>query len=588
MNRVLKHIALILPLLFGLVVYVFFAFSYRYHLHYQEQLQMFLFTKDYWSDLMSRPGGLAEYLGTFFTQFYYFSWLGALIIASMLVILQLQVSLLANKLKRNLLFLPLTFIPSILFWGLLCDENFLLAGVIAAILTLLAVQFYISLKNQTARIVALILILPVLYWFAGGIFWVFGALCLILEWGYFKQLSRLQWVIIIAGFLLFVALPPFTAKHFLQYPLSRLWWGLSYDRFPVISPYPLLAIWTSLLLVPFVFKFLPVVLNKSVKVISATVMMIALIFLGNKLIHLTADWNKEEIMAYDYCVRTHNWNNVMSMANQKDPNAPLSVACLNLALCKTGKMGDSMFRYYQNGPEGLLPTFQRDFTLPFIAGEVYFQLGLLNTSMRYAFEAMEAIPDYKKSSRAFQRIAEVNLLNGEYKVAAKYLHLLQHTLFYRNWATETLQFVGNPKLIDQNPEWTSLRKYRLTDDFLFSEQQKDQMLGLLFIHCPSNKMAYEYLIAYTLLTKDLGHFMEYLPLGKDLGYTEIPAHYQEALIYVWSNKTSSLDKAPWSISDAVKQNLSKYAQIYSSNQNSESLLKAEFSQTYWYYLQFRK
>jgi hypothetical protein len=388
--------------------------------------------------------------------------------------------------------------------------------------------------------------------------------------------------------LLLVALPPLVTKHFLQYPLSRLWWGLSYDRFPVISPYPLLTIWISILFVPFVFKFLPVILKTSVKIICVTVMIIVLIFLGNKLIHLTADWNKEEIMAYDYCVRTHNWNKVISMANHKDPNAPLSVACLNLALSKTGKMGDSMFRYYQNGPEGLLPTFQRDFTLPFIVGEVYFQLGLLNTSMRYAFEAMEAIPDYKKSSRAFQRIAEVNLLNGEYKVAAKYLHLLQHTLFYKEWATGTLQSINNQKQIDQNPEWAALRKYRLTDDFLFSEQQKDQMLGLLFIHCPSNKMAYEYLMAYTLLTKDLDHFVAYFPLGKGLGYTEIPAHYQEALIYVWSNKTSRMDKTPWPISDEVKQGLSKYSQIYSSIQNPESLLKAEFSQTYWYYLQFRK
>lgn len=576
----------ILPLLFGLTVYVFFVFFYKYHLHYQEQLQMFLFTSDYWSELMNRPGGLVDYLGTFFTQFYYFSWLGALILSCMLVLLQLQVCMLANKLKKNDLFSPLTFIPSILFWELLCDENFLLSGLIAALLTLLVVQCYIFLKNPIIRMCVIIVMLPILYWLVGGVFWIFGVFCLIFEWSYFKQFSKSQWRMSIICFLLLIVLPPFITKSYLQYPFSRLWWGLSYNRYPIVSPYPLLTIWIFLLFIPFIFRFLPVEMKKNAKTLCLFVQVVFLIFLGNGLIRLTADWSKEEIMAYDYCARMKDWDKVIALANHKDPSAPLSVTCLNLALSKEGKMGDSMFRYFQNGPEGLLPTFQRDFTLPFVAGEVYYHLGFLNTSMRYAFEAMEAIPDYKKSSRAMKRIAEVNLLNGEYKVAAKYLYLLQHTLFYSRWATETLECLDNDKRIDQNAEWASLRKYRLKEDFLFSEEEKDQMLGMLLIHCNSNRMAYEYLMAYTLLTKDLNHFVQYFPMGRNLGYKEIPAHYQEALIFAWSNKSPDLNNAPWPISDAVKQSLVKYAEM--SKQGIEPQLNDHFSQTYWYYFQFRK
>ena len=588
MNKFIKHLTLYLPLLFGIVIYLFFAVTYRYHLHYQEQLQMFLFTSAYWSDLISRPGGLADYLGTFFTQFYYYSWLGALILASMLVILQLQVSMLANKVKKNVLFLPLTFIPSILFWALLCDENFLLSGLIAALLTLLATQFYSYLKNPKVRICVLFLMLPILYWLLGGVFWVFGILCFVMEWSYFKQLSKTQWVIAILGFLFFVVVPPLIAKAFLQYPFSRLWWGICYNRYPIVSPYPLLGIWLSFVLIPLLFRFIPLEFKKNGKIIFIFIQVVLFVFAGTKLIRLIADWNKEEIMAYDYSVRTKDWGKVISMANHKDPMAPLSVTCLNLALSETGTMGDCMFRYFQNGPEGLLPTFQRDFTLPLIVGEVYYHLGFLNTSMQYAFEAMEAIPDYKKSSRAMQRIAEVNLLNGENRVAVKYLHLLQHTLFYSKWATETLECVGNDRKIDQNPEWAALRKYRFTKDFLFSEEQKDQMLGLLFSHCTMNKMAYEYLMAYTLLTKDLNHFVQYFPLGRNLGYKAIPAHYQEALIFVWTNTNSNIEQVPWPINSDVKRNLSKYAGIYSSKMNVETQLYNEFSQTYWYYFHFRK
>lgn len=588
MIKITKYIKRILPLLFGIVVFLFFGFSYKSHLHYQEQLQMFLFTFDYFSNLANSPGGIADYFSTFFTQFYYFSWLGSLIIASMLVLLQQQVSFLGNKLKQNSLFYPLTFIPSVLFWALLCDENILLAGLIAAIITLASIQLYTLIKNADLRVLVGIIMLFLLYWIVGGMFWIFAVFCLIVEWICFKQFSKTQWIIIIVSFLLVVILSPLIAKIFLQYSLSRLWWGICYYRYPVVSPYPLLVIWLTIILVPLSIKFLPIGVKKNVFIVGIFIQLILISLISGYAINLSSDWNKEEIMTYDYCVRTQDWNKIITMANHKDPNAPLSVACLNLALSKSGTMGDCMFRYFQNGPEGLLPTFQRDFTVPFIAGEVYYHLGFLNTSMRYAFEAMEAIPDYKKSSRAMKRIAEVNLLNGEYKVAAKYLHILQYTLFYKQWATETLLCIDNEKKIDQNPEWAALKKYRLKDDFLFSEKEKDQMLGLLFVHCTSNRMAYEYLLAYTLLTKDLGHFVQYFPLGKNLGYKEIPAHYQEALIFFWTNTNSKLNQIPWPISTAVKNNLSKYAEIYSSKQNIEAQLYNGFSQTYWYYFHFRQ
>jgi hypothetical protein len=587
MNKITKYLERLSPLLFGLVIFAFFAFKYNYHLHYQEQLQMFLFTSDYFSNLASCPGGIADYLGTFFVQFYYYSWIGALIIAVMLVILQQQMCSLSGKLKFGSLFYPLTFIPSVLFWALLCDENFLLTALIAVIITVGFVQIYTLLRQPRLRIIAFVIILATLYWIVGGVFWVFGVLCLVVELLHFKQLTKMQWGVLIIGFLLIATASPFVAKNFLQYPLSRLWWGLSYYRYPVVSPYMLLLVWLSLILIPIIIRFLPAIKSKSTFIIVVFTQLIVLSVLCGWLIRSTADGDKEEIMAYDYRVRTQNWTAVISMANHKDPAAPLSVACLNLALSKSGTMGDCMFRYYQNGPEGLLPTFQRDFTLPFIAGEMYYHLGFLNTSMRYAFEAMEAIPDYKKSSRAIKRVAEVNLLNGEYRVATKYLHLLQHTLFYSDWADSTLLCVGNKSRIDMNKEWAALRKYQFTQDFLFSEEEKDQMLGLMVTHCPTNKMAYDYLMAYALLTKDLKHFVQYYQLGKTYGYRNTPAHYQEALIFIWANKTSQLNNSPWPIDESVKKAFSDYAKLYSAVQKDDAMALNDFTQTYWYYLNFR-
>ena len=582
MNKILKYTNLGLPLFFGIIVFWFFGFNYLYHLHYQEQLQMFLFTTDYFTDLVSLPGGLSDYLGTFFTQFFYFSWLGAFVLTALLIVLQQLLVRFAKKLNVNNTFLPLTFIPSIFFVALFCDENYLLSSLIAAILVVLLAYSYTLIRKVIYRLPLLLLLLPAVYWMAGGTFWVFTILCLIYEWK-IKQFGKFQWTIASCFSLILIILLPITSHLFLQYPLSRLWWGVSYNRYPLASPVPLLVIWVSMLIIPFIISIID---GNKHKQIYLTVQIVLLLVGGGFLVMSVADWSKEEIMAYDYCVYKQDWKKVIWFANHKDPSSPLSVTCLNLALAEDGKLGDAMFRYYQNGPEGLLPTFQRDFTSPFISGEVYYQLGFLNTSMRFAFEAMEAIPDYKKSSRAIQRIAEVNLLNDENKVAVKYLKMLQKTLFYKDWATNALSCVGNEKLIDQNPAWARLRKYRVKDDFLFSEMEKDQMLGLLYTHCLKNKMAFEYLMAYTLLTKNLNHFMNYFTLGKNLGYKEIPAHFQEAMAFIWFSKYSTFDNCSLPIITPVKQNLTAY--LRASQTCSEEEMSNRFSQTYWYYLQYRK
>jgi len=288
-------------------------------------------------------------------------------------------------------------------------------------------------------------------------------------------------------------------------------------------------------------------------------------------------------------VRMRKWDRVIKLADKKAPSSPLSVTCLNLALAKEGLLGDRMFYYYQNGVEGLLPDFTRDYTIPMIAGEVYYHLGFINTAQRYAFEAMEALPDNQKSVRSVMRLSETNLINGNYAVAEKYLHLLQKTFYYRGWATKALITMKDEKLIAQHPEWGMLRQFRAKEDFLFSEGEKDMMLGVLFSHNKENKMAYEYLMAYCLLTKDLKHFMQYIPLGRSLNYKAIPNSYQEALMYVWEKtNTNPANEIPYQVSPLIQQRVKAFESMNASQSNPDPKLFAEFSNTYWYYLQFRK
>jgi hypothetical protein len=276
------------------------------------------------------------------------------------------------------------------------------------------------------------------------------------------------------------------------------------------------------------------------------------------------------------------------MANRKSPAVPMTVACLNLALYKTGQLPERMFNYFQNGPEGLLPTFQRDFMIPMGGGEPYWYLGFGNTAQRFAFEAMEAFTDYQKSARAIKRLAETNLVNGYYGVASKYLYLLENTLFYRKWAKEARTFLYDETKIDNHPEWGEIRRFQTDKDFLFSSKEKDMMFGFFFQQHPDNRMAYEYLMAYALLTKDVRNFPDYFRLKKDFTYREIPKSWQEALVYIWGLTNNDLNAIPVPISNSVKQQALAYANTYTSMQSPEPALRNKFSKTYWYYFHFGK
>lgn len=124
--------------------------------------------------------------------------------------------------------------------------------------------------------------------------------------------------------------------------------------------------------------------------------MVAVTLFGYYYVAAGCDMDKEEAMEYDQLVRNKQWQEIIEKAEEKSPVSPFGVTCLNLALGKTGQMGDRMFEFYQNGTEGLLPEFQRDFTSPLPTSEAYYHLGMVNTAQRFTFEAMEAIPNFNK------------------------------------------------------------------------------------------------------------------------------------------------------------------------------------------------
>lgn len=581
----------LLSLLFGVAVVIFWAVPFVGGLCFQEQYQMFLFDTGYFLERIVLPGGLADYISEFLVQFYYMPVLGGAIIALLLMGIQAAVWGLMKQYgaRHDFPGYLLSFLPSIALWCAMGDQNVLLSFVVALFGALVIGWIHNRFHNRLVKVVFELVSTALVYWFLGPVVFLYAALMIGDTLKNAKQkgnvFSGIGYSVCIL--VLTIAWILLTTQT-LQYPLYRIFAGLNYYRYPgAISPLPFVVmVWAVVIpflgMIPCRQKSLQKLQQSKVVIVLSYVLVIVASWFGIK---ASFDEMTYELIDYDFLVRTEQWDKIIEKAEKKPATTPLSVSCVNLALSQKGMLADRLFEFYQNGGEGLFPTFTRDMISPVSTAEIFFCLGMVNDAERYMFEAQEAIPNYRKSARLTRRIIECDIINGNYKVAAKLLRRLQKTLFYSNWANQTMALLGNEKAINRHPIYGKLRKYReKKQDFLFSDREMDQMLGLLFLNDNHNKMAYEYLMCYELLQRDMEKFMQYYPLGRFVGYDHIPRTFQEILIGNWMKTHSDPRTIPYSVDAQNVNNTLNFIQLYMQNPKDPQLGQQPYVSNAWHYV----
>ena len=558
-----RHADWLLTLFFGLVVFLFWECRYPFALTFQEQLQLFLFDGDYFCERMAEPGGLARYVGEFLVQFYNATVIGALILA----ILFMMVQRLTWRLMHCEDYYYLSLIPALVLWFAMGDENVMLAYVVALIMAMGCILGLRPLErlNLIGRVIIALVALPLLYWLIGPLA-LLVAVCMVPTW-----LAGLAVIYVVALVLV--------SAWLLPYPLVRLAVGIGYYRFPVTIPYLLLLIPVLIAMMHYGCRHLP---KPKQGVKYALILAItALLFVPQ---YYGFDAKKYELMEYDYLVRIKDWNGIIAKAEQQTPDKPMSVSATNLALAMTNQLGERAFEFYQRGSQGLLPPFERNYATTQLTGEIYFHLGLVNTAQRLAFEAMEAISNYNKSGRALKRLVETNVINGQYKVAEKYIKILEKTIFYRRWAERMRAMLGDEKAINAHPLYGTLRQYRLQEDFLFSDTELDKICGQLFMHNHQNQMAAQYLLMMPLLDRDVPRFMQYAQyVQSQVRYN--PRSCQEAIAFGFMQQRQQPPQGL--ISPLILQQMNDFSRIYSAGGKGAPGLE-QFRNSVWYYLMVGK
>jgi len=602
MNKIqfYSRIELIINVLFGLCVFIFFGFYYNYHLYFAEQMQLFLLTGDYFLESVKVPGGFIGYIGGFLTQFYGLPFAGALIITLLLLAIQQFTRNILFKIRLTRFFFPLTFLPALNYWMMLCDEFYPFSGAIGFLGALLLVEVYISIPQVHYRAISGILLIPVAYCLLGGGYLVLAGIMLIYELSLTVRKSSVKTVVppekykhrqsiallyLPVYLLLAIAIPLIVKRYFIPETTLVAYWSEFYYNVSTRVPLAIIILFALVPLLMVVFRFLP---GKGPENrLAFFVQLAAIVLIGYWGLGIWINMKAEHIMEYDYLVKNEKWKEVIALAGKEPPKNDLSLAMLNLALAKTGQMPYQMFHFRQHGINGLFLPFDKESVAPLVGNEIFYHIGLINASQQYAFESMETTANHHKMVRSLKRLAETNLINGQYGVAGKYLDILAKTLFYRQWAKDTKRYLYNEQMISQQADWGEKRRYLVSHDFFLSIKDMDKILSIMLAENPHNRLAFEYLMACYLIRKDLKGFMEHIYLMKGMDYKEIPVVYQEAVLYVLSLSSGAAgNDHRFPVSEYTKKRMQAYADIYTRYPDAKDLLKQEFSGSYWYYLHY--
>ena len=288
----------------------------------------------------------------------------------------------------------------------------------------------------------------------------------------------------------------------------------------------------------------------------------------------------EQMMGLAVEASLENWDKVTELAYE-DRKTLVGTYYYNLANAHKGQLADRLMDYYQPFERGLfLPVGEK--STPFqigCAGDVWFALGDMSMAERDAMLGMLFSPSHT-GSRYLRRLAETNLVTGDFEAASKYLRMLLNSRKDREWARERLPGAWSPEYaarIDQK------RALLPRIDVIHGMDQTQLILRVLLNSHPDNRMALDYLLCYDLLTKDLDAFVS--DFAPSLTQSRL---YEEAMLIFLAAK-GGMDPENFQhyhISEETFDRFNRFVTIYKRDGGSGKNLTEEFGRSYWYYFYY--
>ena len=571
--------------------FLYFLLRIDPKLIYQSQEPVFFFDRYFIYEFFSYPGGVNEFLSGFFSQFFYYSLTGALLLVLVFAFVTLNTWLLIRSITTIRPIIYLHWIPSAILLALHSNYRFPLVLTLGLLWILLCVNIYIRLapSKSTLRLMLYLILQTILYYVIAGQAFIFSLAIILYE------VLHNRSIVLSLLYIIFTVLLPYVGASIVFILSIRQAYTMhliSYDTYKTTWLSWALYAFFPLILLPAKFtkqdktnannlwdrllrrRSIPILIIQSV-IIFALVSISALY-----------SYNKKEkaFLLLNHYARFEEWQKVLDIAQKGLPISNVVQCQVNRALYHTGFLCDKMF--------GMTQLFKGDglflhekVRAPYALqhSDLFFDLGLINESEHWAHEAIASNGD---TAWNLQRLALVNLLKDKRDIAAKYLTMLQKTTWHKKWAQEHQKYLSDDKDLGEHPKYRYLKSAIPESDFLVSPAEPELCLEELLKNT-SNKMAFEYFMAYCLLEGQVGRFIKNLQLLNDYDYPKIPRHFEEAmLIYNQLTGGKGIALQGKEISEQTIRKFNDFNNIKAKYKNDKQAARSElikYRDTYWFY-----
>ncbi len=571
--------------------FLYLLFRIDPKLIYQAQEPIFFFDRYFIYEFFSYPGGVNELLSGFLSQFFYYSWTGALLLAVIFAFVTFNTWLLVRPVTTIRPILYLHWIPSVILLALHSNYRFPLVLTMGMVWVLPGINIYIRLapSKTIQRLLFYLILHAVLYYVTAGQAFIFSLLLILYE------LVCRRRIILPLLYFLFAALLPYIGAsavfilsvrdayllHLTSYGIYDVTWlsWVLYAFFPI-----------ALLLAAFESRYIKAGNNLRARFLyrRSVVLRLAGAVVIFALVGISAvySYDKKEKAFYliDRYSRFEEWDKVLDIAQKGLPISNVVQCQVNRALYHTGYLCDKMFGMTQLfGSDGIF--LHESVRAPFALqhSDLFFDLGLINESEHWAHEAIASNGD---TAWNLQRLALVNLAKQKPVIAAKYLKMLHRTMWHKKWAEEHQKYLSPGSDFLEHPEFRYLKSVMPESDFLVSPAEPHLCLEEL-IKNTKNKMAFEYFMAYCLLEGQVGRFARYLGRLNDFDYPRIPRHFEEAmLIYNQLAAARGIALQDKNISEQTVRRFDDFNRIVAKHNKDKKSARSElekYRDTYWFY-----
>ncbi|MCP4608869.1 MAG: hypothetical protein GY845_09165 [Planctomycetes bacterium] len=303
------------------------------------------------------------------------------------------------------------------------------------------------------------------------------------------------------------------------------------------------------------------------------------------------EMSKPFVLANDYAFHKQ-WDKVLGLGRSL-PKGKSNVYFnhdINRALYYTGRLPYDLFRFPQT-PHGLLLTHEKkeSYLTQLKLCDVFMELGQVNIAERLASEVLATKGNF---GMVIEKLAWINIIKGQIGTARIYLNALKKDLNYRRTAEKLLIALDNGFTPEQTAYIDRIRSNMFEAGHAgTSKDSVDQILIELLVHNPRNKMAFEYLMACYLLTGQVDKIAANMERLGDLGYQAIPTLYEEAILIYFGSQGKKVDLSKFNIKRNTFERYAKFVQLRNAmrGQNRQAVLGrlvAEFGSSYFFYFTF--